>query len=70
MGEHDSLATILPPDLLARVKALAERTDRPIEACVRQAVQDYCETWEAYHETVDGILSDRDKPRSLRIVNE
>lgn len=64
------LNTILTADLLARLQALAARTDRPIDDCVQKAVADYCDTWEEYHDTVDRLLREEDHRRSLRVVNE
>ncbi|KAA5607500.1 ribbon-helix-helix protein, CopG family [Roseospira marina] len=69
MTEDSTLTTMVPPELLARVRTIAKRSDREFADCVRQAVTDFCETWELYHETVDSILRNDDERPCLRVAN-
>jgi len=70
MTEDDTLSRMVSADLLARLNALAERADRPVADCVRQAIAEFCETWEDYHKTMDSIILNEDERRSLRVVND
>ncbi|MBB4285932.1 ribbon-helix-helix protein, CopG family [Roseospira goensis] len=70
MTKDDTLSTLLPPGLLARLMALAARSGRPPEDCLVQAVSEYCDTWEDYHRMVDHLVLNEDERRTLRVVNE
>lgn len=54
----DDLVTALPPELRARLRAIADRTERSIEQCLEHAVFEFVEHWEAHLRDLD--LFERD----------
>jgi predicted DNA-binding protein len=71
MAEDDTLSSMVSPELLERLKSLSARSGRSLDDCVRQAVAEFCDTWEEYHDTVDSILRNEDaRQRALRVVND
>jgi len=70
MTEAETLASMVPPDLLARLKVVAVRTNRSFGDCLHQAISEYCDTWESYHDAMDSILKNDDGHRRLHVVND
>jgi len=61
----------LPEDLRRRLDALAEREGKSREDCLVQAVNEFVDTWEDYHRTVEALDSGADDERPhLRAINE
>ncbi|EPY00710.1 ribbon-helix-helix protein, CopG family [Magnetospirillum fulvum] len=44
----NTLAVTLPPDLKARLEALAAETGQTLEECLLVAVREYVENWETH----------------------
>jgi len=70
MTEAETPASMVPPDLMARLKAVAVRSNRSLGECLHQAISEYCDTWESYHDAVDGILKNDEGRRRLHVVND
>lgn len=55
-------ATIaISEDLEARLKALAERLEKPIEEVLALALAEYADTWEDHLDTVDALKEGDDR---------
>jgi len=67
---QSTLSSLLAPDLAARLSALAKRMDQPADACLAQAVAEYCESWEEHYRLMDDPALSEDERESLRVVNE
>lgn len=67
-----TLSFTLPEAQRDRLAALAEREDKTFQECLRQAVEEYLETWEAYHRTVEALEEgdSEDLRPYLRAVND
>lgn len=66
----DCLVDSLPADLRARLKALADRTDRTVEQCLEHAVFEFIENWEVHLRDVQRIEAENAERPLLRVVND
>lgn len=64
------LSKLLPPDLHERLGALAARMGQSPEACLTQAVAEFCEAWQEHYDMLDDPALTEDERDSLRVVNE
>lgn len=65
-----TLTVTLPNDLADRLRALAERNGHDLSLTLRQAVEEYADHWEDYHNTVDSLAAGEDERVMLHVVNE
>jgi len=54
----------------ARLEALAEKNGYDLDTALAAALDEYIETWEDYHKTVEAIESGDDERRALKVVND
>lgn len=56
-----SVTIAISEDLEARLKALAERLEKPIDEVLALALAEYADTWEDHLDTVDALKEGDDR---------
>lgn len=65
----ETLSVTIPPELKARLDALAEETGKSLEECLRLAVMEFVENWETHLSDIHQI--DENEARAvLKAANE
>lgn len=67
---EETLSLKVPAQLYDRLKALAAKAEKSVDACLVQAVEEYVEHWEDYQRTCEALEAGADERVMLQVVNE